>query len=74
MVEENLLVEMRDVFSKINRAEWWGEGTKMERLYLLNAPLLEQKKDQMMPLPPKLTWDQWRRRFGHLLRRWSALQ
>lgn len=44
VVEENLLVEMRDIFSKINRAEWWGEGTKMERLYLLNAPLLEQKK------------------------------
>ena len=44
-----------------------GEGTKTGRLYLLNAraQLLGQERTNYAATP-KLSWDQWHRRYGHI--------
>ena len=44
-----------------------GRGQMRGRLYLLDATVNKSNKSSLYASSPKLSWDQWDRRYGHIL-------
>jgi len=43
-----------------------GHGTMRGRLYLLDATAIKSNKTSLYASSPKISWDQWHRRYGHI--------